>query len=55
MTLVTLVYVPGILERKKFRRLLDQHECTYRKRRGTFYVTVDIKEHVKLAKEFYRG
>lgn len=59
MTIVTLVYVPGLLERKKFRRLLDKYECTYKETRGffdrTFYVTADIEDHVKLAKEFYNA
>lgn len=59
MTLVTLVYIPGVLERRKFRRLLDKYECTYKETRGffdrTFYVTADIEDHVKLAKEFYNA
>lgn len=59
MTVVTLVYNAGVLERKKFRRLLGQYECTYKETRGffdkTFYVTAEIDAHVKLAKEFYRA
>ena len=59
MRLITLVYIPGVLERRKFRRLLGQYECTYKETRGffdrTFYVIADIEDHVKLAKEFYRG
>lgn len=59
MTIVTLAHSIGILERRKFRRLLERYECTYREARGffdrTFYVTAEIDEHVKLAKEFYRG
>lgn len=59
MTVVTLVYSAGVLERKKFRRLLEQYECTYKETRGffdkTFYVTAEIDDHVKLAKEFYRA
>ena len=59
MRLITLVYAPGLLERKKFRRLLEQYECTYKESSGlfdrTFYVTAEIDDHVKLAKEFYRA
>lgn len=59
MTIVTLVYSIGLLERKKFRRLLEQYECTYKESRGvidkSFYVTAEIDKHVKLAKEFYRA
>ena len=59
MTVVTLVYAPGLLERKKLRRLLEQYECTYKETSGffdrTFYVTAEIDDHVKLAKEFYRA
>lgn len=59
MTVATLAYTPGVLERKKFRRLMSKYECTYEESRElfvkTFYVTADIEEHVKLAKEFYRA
>lgn len=59
MTVVTLVYSIGILERRKFRKILEKYECTYRETRGfidrTFYVTTEIDDHVKLSKEFYRG
>lgn len=59
MTLVTLAYCPGVLERKKFHRLMDKYECTYKESRGffgrTFFVTADIEDHVKLAKEFYNA
>lgn len=59
MTVVTLVYSAGVLERKKLRRLLEQYECTYKESSGlfdrTFYVTAEVDDHVKLAKEFYRA
>ena len=59
MTVVTLVYSAGLLERKNLRRLLEQYECTYKESSGlfgrTFYVTAKIDDHVKLAKEFYRA
>lgn len=57
MTLATLTYTPGVLERRKFRRLLDKYECTVKESSGffgkTFYVTAPVDEHVKLSKEFY--
>lgn len=59
MTIVTLMYSIGVFERKRFRRLLEQYECTYKEYRGVidkpFYVTAEIDDHVRLAKEFYRA
>lgn len=56
---VTLMYTVGLFRRREVRRILASKGFDYTEGRGfidrAFYVTADIAEHVKLAKEFYRA
>lgn len=53
----TLPYTIGLLDRKRFRKLLDEYGYEYTENRGlferVFLVKAEIPEHMSLASEFY--
>lgn len=55
----TLPYTIGLLDRKRFRKLLDEYGYEYTENRGlfdrVFFVKAEIPEHISLAKEIYNA
>ena len=53
----TLPYTIGLLDRRRFRKLLDEYGYEYTEHRGlferVFLVKAEIPEHISLATEIY--